>query len=99
MQDDFIRRLVAMGIPQQEIRDFIEDKGAYTLDAELMAHCLKMGFHYDRPLGMTSDPMNLQSALNGEGDEQSPQKEQFNDWGDILRKSTHFNIARVSTPK
>lgn len=55
-RDDFIRTLVAMGIPQIEVKEFIEQKGVYTLDAELMAHCCKMGYHYDRPLGTTLGP-------------------------------------------
>lgn len=55
---------------ENQIRQFLEDKGAYSLDFALMEHCIKMGHRYENPLscaggsGGDLENSNIESRKN-----------------------------------
>ena len=49
-REDFIQRLfTSKGIEEETTRKFLASKGAYCADAELIAHCIKLGKLYQGP--------------------------------------------------
>ena len=43
--------MVNLGLKENEVTEFLREKGAYMVDDELFFHCIKMGKNYERPLG------------------------------------------------
>ena len=44
-----MRKLVSNGLSEEQVEMFMRDKGAYSLDADQIAHCIKMGNNYNAP--------------------------------------------------
>lgn len=50
LKEDFVRGLVNQGHPEDQVRNFLKEKGAYQHDINLMAHSLRLGAKYERVL-------------------------------------------------
>ena len=51
--------MVGQGLHEDQVRTFLEEKGAYCMDQEIMAHNIKQGHFYERPLGADFQEINL----------------------------------------
>ena len=49
-REEFVQALVNLGTTEPQVRQFLKEKGAYTYDLNLIAHCIGLGAGYNRPL-------------------------------------------------
>ena len=43
--------MVNLGLKENEVTEFLREKGAYMVYDELFFNCIKMGKNYERPIG------------------------------------------------
>ena len=55
LKEEFVLGLVNQGIRENQVRLFLADKGAYQLNIDLIAHCIRLGASYERPLNFVQD--------------------------------------------
>ena len=48
-KDQFIQLLCNFGLQEDQVRQFLQEKGAYCADSTLVAHCINMGRQYEQP--------------------------------------------------
>ena len=65
-REDFVRMLVLDGLSEEQVRLFLAEKGAYVNDHVQMAHCIKLGRLYERPLNFLNTPGD-DEFINEEG--------------------------------